>query len=102
MRSGTSIELLQGLETVSLDVALTKNPILTAEAEDMAMMRLLAREDIGLAVLPPVVVKNELQTGMLVEADAMQDLVEGFYAVTVDRKFATPLIDVLLGAYSGR
>jgi LysR family transcriptional activator of nhaA len=37
----------------------------------MAMMRLLAHEDIGLAVLPPIVVKDELESGALVEADKL-------------------------------
>jgi len=163
LRSGTSAELLQGLETLSLDVMLTNRvpasdamttfiahplseqpvsliatparltpdhtlaqllrdnpvilptegnpvragfdalcarlslrPLIAAEVDDMAMMRLLAREDIGLAVLPPIVVKNELASGMLVEADHLVGLVERFHAVTLDRKFPNPLLARLL------
>jgi LysR family transcriptional activator of nhaA len=163
LRSGTSIELMQSLETLSLDVVLTNrapvadaltsfivrpvsqqkvsvigkparidasadladllrsNPIivptletpirigfdalcaqldvrpeLAAEVDDMAMMRLLAREDIGLAVLPPIVVKNELESGLLKEADHEIGLTESFHAVTAKRKFPNPMLAVLL------
>jgi LysR family transcriptional activator of nhaA len=167
LRSGTSIELLQGLETLSLDVVLTNRapiadalasfivrpisqqpvsvigvperinahetlfdllasnpiivptlespvragfdalcaqlgvrPILAAEVDDMAMMRLLARENIGLAVLPPIVVKNELETGLLKEADHMVGLSESFYAVTAKRKFPSPFLAPLFDRLS--
>lgn len=72
-------------------------PALAAEVDDMAMMRLLAREDIGLAVMPPIVVKNELASGMLKEAEQGVGLSESFYAVTAKRKFPNPLLEVLLG-----
>jgi len=164
LRSGTSMDLLQGLETLSLDVVLTNRaptpdalasfivhpvsqqpvsligkparieagatlfellevnpiivptlesplrvgfdalcaqlgvrPVFAAEVDDMAMMRLLAREDIGLAVLPPIVVKNELESGLLKEADFVVGLSESFYAVTAKRKFPNPLLGALFG-----
>ena len=163
LRSGTSMELLQGLETLSLDVVLTnrtpasdaltsfmvhpvsrqpisiigtpsridmcKNladlltthpmivptsespvrvgfdtlcarmgvrPVLAAEVDDMAMMRLLAREDIGLALLPPIVVKNELEQGILKESAHAIGLSDSFQAVTIKRKFPNPLLAPLL------
>ena len=163
LRSGTSVELLQGLETLSLDVVLTNrvpapdalssfiahplavqpvgligtparlaradtlagliaaNPVIVptaespvrvgfdtlcarlgltptyaAEVDDIAMMRLLAREDIGLAVLPPIAVRNELRSGMLREAQVDIGLAESFHAVTVRRKFANPVLTALL------
>ena len=163
LRSGTLVELLQSLETLSLDVVLTNRapahdamsnftsqpisdqtvsligmpgrladdaplttllrdnpiivpteespvragfdrlcaregiePMLAAEVDDMAMMRLLAREDIGLAVLPPIVVQNELQSGMLVESRHQLGLTESFHAVTIARKFPNPLLGKLL------
>lgn len=166
LRSGTLVELLQSLETLSLDVVLTNrvpahdamssfntqpisdqpvsligrpsrlagkqplttllqenpmilptedspvragfdrlcarhniSPTIAAEVDDMALMRLLAREDIGLAVLPPIVVQNELQTGMLVEARHQMGLSESFHAVTVSRKFPNPLLGTLLESY---
>jgi len=69
---------------------------LAAEADDMAMLRLLAREDLGLAVLPPVVVRDELRTGTLVEAHTLPGVAETFYAVTIDRRFPNPLLPALL------
>lgn len=72
------------------------SPQIAAEVDDMAMMRLLAREGAGLAVLPPIVVKGELEAGMLVEFDALPGVVESFYAVTVKRRFPNPMIGPLL------
>lgn len=71
-------------------------PKIVAEVEDMAMMRLLAREDIGLAVMPPIVVKDELASGVLVEADPLPGIAETFYAVTMTRRFPNPLVRLLL------
>lgn len=72
------------------------HPRIAAEVDDMAMMRLLARENVGLAVLPPIVVKDELAAGLLVEAEARPGLVESFYAITLKRRFPNPLLgDVL-------
>lgn len=163
LRSGTSIELLQGLDTLALDVVLTNRvpasdslsryvthvlsqqavsvigtqrrlqhartlaallgthpviiptdespirtgfdalcarlgiePLIAAEVDDMAMMRLLAREDIGLAIMPPIVVKNELQSGLLHEFHHRIGLSETFHAVTVKRQFPNPLLTPLL------
>ena len=163
LRSGTLPELLQGLETLSLDVVLTNVvpshdalstfttqaisdqpvsligrpeqlssdmqmkdllasapfvvpttdtpirvgfdrlcsrydiiPNLAAEVDDIAMMRLLAREGVGIAVLPPIAVQNELKSGLLLEADHDMGLRESFHAVTIDRKFPNPLLEPLL------
>jgi LysR family transcriptional activator of nhaA len=71
-------------------------PQIAAEVDDMAMMRLLAREGIGLAVLPPIVVKEELASGLLIEADELPGIVEAFYAVTVERRFPNPMLKLLL------
>ncbi|KQX40359.1 LysR family transcriptional regulator [Devosia sp. Root436] len=71
-------------------------PQIVAEVEDMAMMRLLAREDIGLAVLPPIVVKDEISGGVLTEGDQLPGIFETFYAVTMARRFPNPLVRALL------
>lgn len=73
-------------------------PQIAAEVEDMAMMRLLAREDVSLAVLPPIVVKDELASGVLTEADHLPGIFETFYAITVTRRFPHPLPPSLLKA----
>lgn len=69
---------------------------IAAEVDDMAMIRLLAREDAGLAVIPPVVVQDELATGRLVEAHRLPGITEVFLAVTLERRFPNPLLDGLL------
>ncbi|MEM1434696.1 MAG: LysR family transcriptional regulator [Pseudomonadota bacterium] len=71
-------------------------PIIAAEVDDMAMMRLLAREDVGLGVLPAIVVKDELTSGRLVQALSLPDMAEAFYAVTIERRFPNPLIAEVL------
>ncbi len=58
----------------------------------MATIRLLAREGAGLAVVPPIVVENELSTGLLKEAMQVPRLVETFYAITpLRRRGAFPI-----------
>lgn len=71
-------------------------PQIAAEVEDMAMMRLLAREGVGLAVLPPIVVQDELSTGRLIEADRLPGIGETFFAVTLSRRFPNPILSQLL------
>lgn len=75
---------------------LNLRPVIAAEIDDMAMMRLLTREGFGLAIVPPIVVRDELQSGLLVEFAALPDLRETFYAVTVERRFPNPLIAALI------
>ncbi len=77
-------------------------PQIAAEVDDMAMMRLLAREGAGLAVLPPIVVKGELEAGTLIEFDALPGMIESFYAVTVKRRFPNPLIAPLINPTGAR
>ncbi|MEL7198593.1 MAG: LysR family transcriptional regulator [Pseudomonadota bacterium] len=71
-------------------------PQIAAEANDMAMIRLLARADLGLAVIPPIVVRDELSSGILTECAKLPDMSEVFYAVTIKRRFRNPLVDALL------
>lgn len=67
-------------------------PTVAAEVDDMAMLRLVAREGIGRAVIPPIVVRDELDSGELVELAPLPDLRETFYAVTLSRRFPNPLV----------
>ncbi|MEM7666286.1 MAG: LysR family transcriptional regulator [Pseudomonadota bacterium] len=71
-------------------------PKIAAEADDMAMLRLLARADVGIAVIPPIVVQDELQSGRLIELERLSDFSEVFFAVTIKRSFPNPLIKELL------
>lgn len=69
---------------------------IAAEVDDMAMMRLLTREGVGLAVLPPIVVRDELESGALIEGAKLPNLTETFFGVTVGRRFPNPLLGKLL------
>ena len=73
-------------------------PQIAAEVDDMAMMRLLAREGAGLAAIPPIVVKDELGSGLLAEAAPLPGIAETFHAVTMARKFPNPLVRALIEA----
>jgi LysR family transcriptional activator of nhaA len=73
-------------------------PRIAAEADDMAMLRLLARADAGVAVIPPIVVRDELDAGLLCELAQLPEIAEPFFAVTIARTFANPLLKEVLGA----
>ena len=67
-----------------------------AEVDDMALLRLLARDSDSVALLPSVVVQDELRSGRLAEYCVVPDLHENFYAITVQRHFESPLLKTLL------
>lgn len=70
---------------------------LRAEVDDMALLRLLARDSPdSVALLPTVVVQDELRSGRLVEHAVVPDLHENFYAISVQRHFEPPLLKTLL------
>jgi LysR family transcriptional activator of nhaA len=73
-------------------------PRIAAEADDMAMLRLLARSDAGVAVIPPIVVQDELSVGLLYELFQLPDITEEFCAVTIARTFPNPLLAEVLEA----
>lgn len=67
-----------------------------AEVDDMATIRLLARDAGALALVPSVVVRDELREGTLYEHCVVPGLFETFYAITVERTFQHPLLKSLL------
>ncbi|MEQ8803726.1 MAG: LysR substrate-binding domain-containing protein [Haliea sp.] len=70
-----------------------------AEVEDMAMLRLLARDSGGLAVVPEVVVQDELRSGKLQRYCVLKKVVERFYAITAKRHFELVALKSLLEQY---
>lgn len=72
-------------------------PNILAEVDDMAMLRLLAREGRAVALVPPIVVHDELKTRMLVEYCRIPDISESFFAITQKRQFPNQLLLRLLG-----
>jgi LysR family transcriptional activator of nhaA len=86
---------------VAFDLILQQHgirPVIAAEVDDMAMLRLLAREGIGMALVPPVVVAGELQSRALVECCRVPEIKESFYAITPTRRFPSPLLEDILGS----
>ncbi len=71
-------------------------PRLRAEVDDMAMLRLIARDSQWLTVLPEVVVQDELHNGSLVIVGQLPDLQEQFYAITTPSLQRIPRLEVLL------
>lgn len=71
-------------------------PIILAEVDDMAMLRLLARERGGVTLVPPIVVRDELESGVLVEYCRIPQLTESFYAIILNRRFPNQLLGDLL------
>ncbi|TCP38866.1 LysR family transcriptional regulator [Rhodovulum marinum] len=74
-------------------------PRVAAKADDMAMLRLLARAGAGLAVLPPIVVRDELAAGLLSELVRLEGITESFFAVTLQRRFPNPLVAEIIDAF---
>lgn len=75
-------------------------PIILAEVDDMAMLRLLAREREGVTLVPPIVVRDELASGVLVEHCRIADVTESFYAIVQKRRFPNRLLLELLNSKS--
>ncbi len=70
----------------ALCIAAGVKPRFRAEVDDMAMLRLIARDSGWLTVLPEVVVQDELRAGVLVEVGRSEQLQEHFYAITAARR----------------
>lgn len=77
-------------------------PRIMAEVDDMAMLRLLAREGEGLALVPPVVVRDEIESGTLVVTHRIAQISETFHAITPSRRFPNPLVGELVGRMAGK
>ncbi|MCK1791713.1 LysR family transcriptional regulator [Pseudomonas violetae] len=67
-----------------------------AEVDDMAMLRLLARDSGDVALLPAVVVQDELRSGALQLYLEIPEIVEQFFAVTQQRHFSLSILNELL------
>lgn len=80
----------------ALAARLGVRPRIAADVDDMAMVRLLAREGAGVAVAPSLVFVDELSSGVLVTAPFDTGIVETFYAITVARNFPHPALERLL------
>ena len=69
---------------------------IAAEVDDMAMLRLLARDSGAITVVPEVVVQDELRDGRLQRYCAVPGVFENFYAITAVRRSPSPLVQSLV------
>ena len=72
------------------------SPRVRAEVDDMAMLRLIARDSGWLTLLPEVVVQDELRAGILVAVGQSTALLERFYAITTPRRHRIEVLEQLL------
>ncbi|MDW6091188.1 LysR family transcriptional regulator [Vibrio rhizosphaerae] len=66
-----------------------------AEVDDMAMLRLLTRDAGAVAVIPEVVVQDEIQAGILKSYATLESVIESFYAITAKRHVELPILKKL-------
>jgi LysR family transcriptional activator of nhaA len=71
-------------------------PRLRAEVDDMAMLRLIARDSGWLTVLPEVVVQDELRAGTLITVGRLNALQERFYAITTPSRHRIDVLEHLM------
>ena len=74
---------------------------MTASAFDsvsrrLVISRLLTRKGAGIAVIPPILVRDELASGLLAEVATLEGISELFLAVTLKRQFPNPLLSEVL------
>lgn len=75
-------------------------PRVRAEVDDMAMLRLIARDSGWLTLLPEVVVQDELRSGVLLVLGQSDQLREHFYAITAPHRARAGVLEKLLGMAS--
>ena len=72
------------------------HPTIKAETDDMAMLRLLARDSGAYSVLPEVVVRDEIAQGTLHVHQTLPDAFEHFYAVTLAQRAIPANVQALI------
>ena len=72
------------------------HPVIQAEVDDMAMLRVIARERDGVTLVPSIVVRDELAAGTLVEYCPVVGVEERFYAIVQRRRFPNAILGDLL------
>lgn len=93
---GTTSDIRTQFDLLCEDLKI--EPEVFAEIDDMAMLRLIARDSGAVALVPSVVVQDELRSGMLQQYCVVPKVYENFYAVTTQRRFQPALLKMLLSA----
>lgn len=80
----------------ALCISANVKPRIRAEVDDMAMLRLIARDSGWLTILPEVVVQDELRSGVLIKVGESTKLKEQFYAITTLHRHRIERLEQLL------
>ena len=91
---GHSSEIRSQFDLLCQELGLA--PRISAEVDDMAMLRLLARDSGSVALVPEVVVQDELEQGVLRKYCEVPDIHENFYAITARRHFRSAALKAVL------
>lgn len=76
-------------------------PAVAAQVSDMTMLRLLAREGYGAAILPPIVVKDEIADGVVRIVEELDELEEVFYGIVLKGRDIGALLPGVVRARGG-
>ena len=77
-------------------------PVILAEVDDMALLRLLALSGEGLALVSKIVVERELQSRNLKFMLRVPGLAEKFYAITIRKRFQNAWLGEVVVAFRAR
>ncbi len=66
----------------------------------MALLRLFALSGEGIALVPEIVVKRELESGKLITIRKLQGFTETMFAVTTTRKFPNPFVEKIVKEFA--
>jgi LysR family transcriptional activator of nhaA len=91
---GYSTDIRTAFDVLCEDLRVTVK--IFAQVDDMAMLRVLARSSSAVALVPAVVVEDELRTGTLQKYCVVPRVYENFYAITTERQFQPPVLKQLL------
>ena len=87
------------------DLALAKGgvePLVRAEVDDMALLRLLALSGEGLALVSKIVVERELNSRSLKFMQRVPGLKERYYALTVRKRLQNEWLEGIVDVFRGR
>ena len=92
---------IRSCATASAGTRASMSATMTASAFDsvsrcLVISRRLARKGAGIAVIPPILVRDELASGLLAEVATLEGMSELFLAVTLKRQFPNPLLSEVL------
>ena len=77
-------------------------PVVRAEVDDMALLRLLALSGSGLALVSKIVVERELESRLIKFMYRVPGLAEKYYALTVRKRFENAWLQEIVGAFRAR